>query len=139
MSRKNPLAVRLCSGLALSLALLGVILLVPATVWAGSSRVNVPPPNGTIDTANIQAGLDACVAYGPHCTVQFPAGNYLTKQLVAYNFQRNFKGMGQDRTIIAALPYLFVNIEANEPHGLCQPNTTSCFWPGVIIFINGNI
>ena len=120
-------------------SLLGLALLLPASAWARSYTVNVPPPNGVDDTANIQSALDACVAHGPGCTVQFPAGNYLTKQLVAYNFRGNFKGMGRDQTIIAALPYLFVNIEANEPHSLCQPNTTSCFWPGVIIFIDGNI
>ena len=120
-------------------SLLWLALLLPVTAWARGHTVYVPPPNGVDDTANIQTALDACVAYGPGCTVQFPAGNYLTKQLVAYNFRGNFKGVGRDHTIIAALPYLFVNIEANEPHSLCQPNTTSCFWPGVIIFINGNI
>jgi hypothetical protein len=125
--------------LALVSSLLALTLLLPASAWAGNHTVYVPPPNGVDDTADIQAALDACVAYGPGCTVQFPAGNYLTKQLVAYNFRGNFKGMGRDHTIIAALPYLFVNIEASEPHSLCQPNTTSCFWPGVIIFINGNI
>jgi len=129
------------AGLRLPLvgSVLGFPLLMCLTAAAAGHTVDVPPPNGVDDTSNIQAALDACVAYGPGCTVQFPAGNYLTKQLVAYNLRGSFKGMGNDRTVIAALPYLFVNIEANEPHSLCQPNPTSCFWPGVVIFINGNI
>jgi hypothetical protein len=125
-------------GVALLWGILGLILLLPATVWAGGHTVMVPPPNGVDDTANIQAALDACVAYGPGCTVQFPVGNYLTKQLVAYNFRGNFKGMGRDHTIIAALPYLLVNFQANEG-SLCRPEPGKCFWPTVIVFVDGSI
>jgi len=88
--------------LALFSSLLGLALLLPATAWAGTHTVNVPPPTGVDDTANIQAALDTCVAYGPGCTLQLQAGTYFTKQLVAYNFQGTFKGMGRDVTKIEA-------------------------------------
>jgi hypothetical protein len=81
---------------ALLWGILGLIMILPATVWAGVHTVKVQPPNGTDDTANIQAALDACVAGGKNCTVQRTAGNYLAKQLVTYNFRGTFKGMGRD-------------------------------------------
>jgi hypothetical protein len=90
----------------LTVLLLGVVLTVSARTAAGQPVVNGAPPNGKDDTANIQAALNACVAQGPGCTVQLLAGTYLTKQLVTYNFRGTFKGMGKDRTIIEALPYL---------------------------------
>jgi hypothetical protein len=110
--------------------------LTAATAWAGSRIVYVPPPTGTDDTANIQAALDACVEYGKNCTVQLTAGTYLTRQLVEYNFQGTFKGMGKDITVIQALPYLPVTVDFLQP---CQPNTTTCFWPTLMIFVDGNI
>ena len=113
-------------------------LLAAGTAWAGSHTVYVPLPNGTDDTANIQAALDACVAYGPGCTLQLAAGTYLTKQLVAYNFQGKFKGMGQTQTTIEALPYLLVNFEANEG-SLCRPEPGKCFGPSLILFVDGSI
>ena len=83
---------------ALLWGILGLILLLPTTVWAGGHTVKVPPPNGVDDTANIQAALNACVAYGPGCTVKLAAGKYLTQQVVVYNFQGTFKGMGIDHS-----------------------------------------
>lgn len=125
--------------LALISSLLALALLLPATAWASSYTVKVPPPNGADDTANIQAALDACVAQGPGCTLQLAAGTYLTRQLVAYNFQGAFKGMGRDITRIEALPHLYVNFKQEDIEGLCPPDPTSCFWPTVIIFVNGNV
>jgi hypothetical protein len=119
--------------------LLWLALLLPGTVWAGGHTVNVPPPNGVDDTANIQAALNACVASGKSCTLQLQAGTYHTKQLVTYNFQGTFKGMGQANTTIEALPNLLVNFKQDNYESLCQPNTTTCFWPSVVIFVNGNI
>lgn len=106
-----------------------------ACAWAGSLTVPVQPPNGTDDTANIQSALDQCVAHGPGCTVQLAAGTYRTKQLVAYNFNGTFKGAGMDRTIIEDILYLPVTIDFG---GLfCQPNTDTCTWPSLIIFVDG--
>jgi len=110
--------------------------LTAATAWAGSPIVYVPPPKGTDDTANIQKALDACVAYGKNCTVHLAAGTYLTRQLVAYNFHGTFKGMGKELTVIQALPYLPVTIDFTQP---CQPNTSTCLWPTLMIFVDGNI
>jgi hypothetical protein len=118
-----------------------LIQLVPLTASAGGSTITVEPPNGSDDTNNIQKALNACVAQGPGCTVQLQAGTYLTKQLVTYNFQGTFKGMGQDNTTIEALYPLTVNVR--PPGGstgmLCQPNTTTCPWPSLIMFVNGDI
>jgi len=125
-------------GVAILGAILGFILLLPATVWAGGHTVKVPPPNGVDDTANIQGALNKCVAYGPGCTVQLAAGKYLTQQVVVYNFQGTFKGIGMDNTTIEALP----NLPVNWPDGdvrLCQPNLTDCVWASLFEFVEGNI
>ncbi len=105
------------------------------TAWASSHVTYVPSPNGTDDTTNIQTALDACVADGPPCTVQLAAGTYHTRQLVAYNFRGTFRGVGTDRTTIEALP-LPVTFEPFQP---CQPNTTTCLWPTLMIFVDGDI
>jgi len=136
MSYMNCKVKRAGLGVAILGAILGFILLLPATVWAGGHRVNVPPPNGVDDTANIQGALNKCVAYGPGCTVQLAAGTYLTKQVVAYNFQGTLKGMGMNSTTIEALPNLPVT---NLTVTSCQPNLTDCIWPGLFEFVDGNI
>lgn len=115
---------------------LGSMMLLPATVWAGGHRVKVPPPNGVDDTAKIQGALNTCAKYGPGCTVQLVAGTYLTKQVVVYNFQGTFKGMGMNSTTIEALPNLPVT---NLVVTSCQPNLTNCIWPGLFEFVDGNI
>ena len=114
----------------------GLMMALPGTAWAGGHRVNVPPPNGVDDTANIQGALNVCVKYGPGCTVQLAAGTYLTKQVVAYNFQGTFKGMGMNSTTVEALPNLPVT---NQLVTSCQPNLTDCLWPGLFEFVDGNI
>jgi len=139
MSHTNCLAVRLGLRLALVGALLGLTMLLPVNAWASKGIVNVPPPNGTDDTANLQAALDTCVAYGKNCTVQLAAGNYLTKQLVAYNFRGTFKGKGRDKTIIEALPNLPVNGWDQDNTTWWLPNTTDHTWPDLILFIDGDI
>jgi hypothetical protein len=118
---------------------LGLIVLTAVSVWADSRIVYVPPPNGTDDTSNIQAALDTCVAYGRNCTVQLAAGTYHTRQLVEYNFQGTFKGVGINSTIIQAIYPLPVNIPDVYYDGECMPDTTTCRWPSLIIFVNGNI
>jgi Right handed beta helix region len=134
MPHANCIAVRLCLRLAIVVAILGLMMLTPLTAGAGSYTVYVPTPNGTDDTANLQTAFDACVAHGPRCTLQLAAGNYLTKQLVAYNFRGTFKGKGKSKTTVEALPELRVNAA-----GGCKPNTTDCLWPSLIIFVDGDI
>lgn len=125
-------------GVAVLWGILGFVLLLPATVWAGGHTVKVPPPNGVDDTANIQGALNKCVAYGPGCTVQLAAGTYFTKQVVVYNFQGTFKGTGIDSTTIEALPNLPVNWP-DQFVASCQPNLTTCLWPSLFEFVEGNI
>jgi hypothetical protein len=113
----------------------------PASAYANGSTIWVPSPNGADDTANIQAALNTCAAQGPGCAVQLQAGKYFTRQLVTYNFHGTFKGMGIDRTSIEALPNLLVEIEplGGVADSLCQPNTTTCLWPDLILFVDGDI
>jgi hypothetical protein len=139
MSHGNRLVKQLGLSLGGLLGLLGLIMILPTTALASGSTVWVAPPNGVNDTANIQAALNACVAQGPGCTVQLREGKYLTRQLVTYNFQGTFKGMGQNRTTIQALPNLAVTGGDPVTVGVCKPNTTDCLWPSLIIFVDGNI
>jgi hypothetical protein len=131
MKRAGPI-------LALLVAILGMATVAPVTAWAGSYTVYVPSPNHLDDTANLQAALDACVTHGPGCTVQLAAGNYLTKQLVAYNFRGTFKGKGKSKTIVEALPELPVTVGFSD-QAPCKPNPTTCLWPSLIIFVDGDI
>lgn len=110
----------------------GLSLLAPTAGLAVGFTVAVPSPNGVDDTANLQAGLNACVAHGPNCTVQLGHGRYLTRQLVTYNFQRTFKGLGMNATTIEALPNLSVSAGDLAIQGECPPNTTTCPWPSLI-------
>jgi hypothetical protein len=139
MSYMNCRVKRAGLGGALLWGILELILLLPTTVWAGGRTVMVPPPNGVDDTANIQGALNKCVKYGPGCTVQLQAGTYLTKQVVVYNFQGTFKGMSSNRTTIQALYPLFVNIPDAYFNGECMPNITTCLWPTLFVFVDGNI
>jgi hypothetical protein len=123
----------------LTAGLLAVSLAAPAAVSAGGSTYQVPKPNRHDDTAAIQKGLDWCAAHGPGCTVQLQAGKYKTSQLVEYNFRGTFKGAGQHRTTIEALPDLKVTEPDPQVDGGCLPNITDCRWPTLITFFNGSI
>jgi hypothetical protein len=141
MYKTNCRGARAGPRLALRFCFLGLFLILSTTAFAGGPTIWVAPPNGVDDTADIQATLNACVAQGPGCTVQLQAGTYFTKQLVVYNFQGTFKGMGQSRTIIEALPNLLVEIEpvGGIPESVCQANTTTCLFPDLILFVDGDI
>jgi hypothetical protein len=123
----------------LAAGLLAVSLAAPASVGAGGSTYQVPRPHGPDDTAAVQAGLDWCVKHGPGCTVQLQAGTYRTSQLLAYNFRGTFRGAGQNRTTIEALPKLAVTGPDFWKDGACAPNLTDCRWADFIIFVNGNV
>src|SRR5215471_16496892 len=74
-----------------------------------------------------------------NCTVQLAAGTYLTRQLVAFNFQGTFKGMGIATTTIQTVYPLPVKFPDVFVDGECVPNTTTCLWLSLIIFVNGKI
>ena len=103
---------RKCSrlGHAFLLVSLCVLLLTAVSAQANGPTILVAAPNGSDDTASIQAAFDACVARGPNCTVQLRAGKYFTRQIVVNNFQGVFKGMGMGASIITALPNLPVSL-----------------------------
>jgi parallel beta-helix repeat protein len=84
----------------------------------------------------IQTALNACVAYGPGCTVQLAAGTYLTQQLLTKNFHGTFKGRGMDVTIIQALPNLLVNQQ--HPVWKYLPSASNPY-PMLILFFGGDI
>lgn len=129
--KRRPTGSVLC-GLMLSAAL-------PLIAHGARATILVAPPNGTDDTVDIQGALEQCVAQGTGCTVQLGAGTYHTRQLVTYNFQGAFRGMGEKLTIIEALPNLFVNFKQDNYESICQPNTTTCFWPSLILFVDPDI
>ena len=104
MKRRAVRALRLC--LALSLFLFAPFL--AAEALAGVRVVRVAPPSGADDTAAIQAALDACVAAGPGCVVQFGSGLYKTRQVFAIGFHGAIQGRGAKLTTIEALPGLAV-------------------------------
>lgn len=133
--RETPVGTKL----VLLLCLLGLCLVFPTAANAGGPTIFVAPPNGKDDTANIQAALNACVAKGPGCTVQLAAGTYFTSQLVVYNFQGTFKGKGMNATTIEALYPLPVKSDRLMGNSNCAPNTTTCLWSSLIIFVEGNI
>jgi hypothetical protein len=138
MLNVNRRGARAGSWLALLFCFLALFLILPTTASGGGSTIRVAPPNGKNDTASIQNALNACVAKGPGCTVQLGAGTYLTSQVVVYNFQGTFKGMGIDRTTIEALPDLYVNWP-DFSVSMCQPNLTNCIWSSLFAFVDGNI
>ena len=131
---------RVRAALVLSLLTAMALMSTPATaVVSGGHVMWVAPPNGVDDTANIQAALDACVSTGRDCTVKLQAGTYHTSQLVEYNFKGALMGMGMNRTTIEALPNLTVTLPDSYSEGECLPDTSSCLWPSLIIFVDGNI
>ena len=111
-----------------------------ATPYAGPTEtLQAPKPNGKDDTANIQKALNSCVARGPGCTVQLQAGTYKISQLVTSNFQGTLRGVAENSTTVEALPALPVNMPDPTVSGECVPNTTTCLWPTLILFVDGNI
>ena len=109
---------------------------ISTSAFAGNLVVPVPPPNGTDDTATIQAALDQCVGPNAGCTVQLTAGTYLTSQLFAQDFHGTFKGKGMDVTIIQALQNLVVS-QDNPVWN--NPPSISNKYPMLILFFGGDI
>ena len=105
----------------------------PAAALAAPGKVTVVTPNGSNDTANIQAALNGCSGAGFGCVVQLRAGTYYTSQLVADNFVGTLRGAGMGATTIVALAQLPVT----QAWFSCLPDTTACLWPVVLNFVDG--
>jgi hypothetical protein len=126
--------------LAMPGLVLGLFVLGPVPAHAGRHTVFVPPPNGTDDTATLQAALDEGVARGPRCTVQLAAGTYRTRQVVVYNFDGTFRGVSRDKTAIEALPNFHVDAPPDDPLPATKPpNHTDSLWPDVLAFVDGDV
>lgn len=97
----RPLAPFLVLG---SLALVAALALAPAPAFAqrvdAQTRTIAVAPSGGDDTAAVQAALDACVTFGPGCTVQLEEGTFRTQQLLVHDFHGTFRGAGQDATVL---------------------------------------
>jgi len=106
--------------------------------WAHHTIVVLP--NGHDDTSDIQAAFNACVSYGPWCTVQLVPGTYHTAQITVYGFQGSFVGAGQGLTIVKALPNLPQPAAAyntpTSPFWAGLPGPTNP-WPDLFTFVNG--
>ncbi len=113
-----------------------VLGLVLAVSLSASAQTFTVVPNGSDDTAAIQAAFDNCVAAGPGCTVQLASGTFHSSQVVVNDFHGTFKGMGKDATILEALPDLVIN--QDSPFWLSQPSLANP-WPFLISFVDGDI
>lgn len=108
---------------------------------SNASKTYIVWPNGHDDTADIQAAFNAAVAHGPGSTVHLEKGTYYTAQITVYGFHGSFIGMGQQSTIIQALPNLpSPNPLYNTPTspfwvGLPGPTNS---WPALFTFWNGS-
>jgi parallel beta-helix repeat protein len=104
------------------------------TVQVVQSSAEVPPPSGTDDTAAIQAAFDACVAYGPGCTVVLRAGTYRTRQVLADGFHGTVVGAGESATTVEALPR-FVVAPSNV---MSKPPSPTNSYPFILTFGGGS-
>lgn len=127
------------TGIGLPGLLVVPLVLCVAPVRAGDFTVRVPPPNGSDDTAALQAALDRCVRHGPGCTVQLAAGRYLTRQLLAYEFRGTFKGRGSHATVIEARPDLHVDALVDQTDVVYWPPSAEHPAPSLILFADGHV
>jgi len=112
-----------------------------AAMSYASNHTIVVYPNGHDDTSDIQAAFNACVSYGPGCTVQLVKGTYYITQIAVTGFQGSFLGLGQGVTIIQGLPTLASPGSAYNTStvpfwgGLPGPGNP---WPVLLTLVNGN-
>jgi hypothetical protein len=124
----------------ISILLIAILITSSGSMVAfAKSNTHVVKPNGTDDTADIQAALNSCVGAGPQCTVQLMAGTYYTKQIAVNGFQGSFVGMGQGQTTIQALPDLPppTSNTPNHPFWAAPPGSANP-WPVLFTFVDGS-
>ena len=85
--------------IVLTLAVLGLLLVVPAAALAGPKTFCVHPSGGN-DTAAIQAAFNAAGKAGPASTVVLSAGHFYTDTILVRNFHGYFKGASEGKTVI---------------------------------------
>jgi len=111
-----------------------------ANAWGHTIVVK---PNGSDDTADLQAAFNTCTSHGWTCTIQLVKGTYYTAQIAVYGFQGSFVGAGQGQTIIQGLPNLpspaAVYDTSTSPFWAGAPTGASGSnpWPELFTFVNG--
>lgn len=121
--------------------------LLPAVVSLVAAAFLVPPagaqgrrclaPNGTDDTEALQSALDRCSGATGRCTVRLCRGRFNTAPLRVGDFRGTLRGAGRERTVIQALPELWVN---DNPLGYWQDDPldpTLPPWPYLLQFVGG--
>ena len=128
--------------LAVAVLLLGCVAVLPRVdakggflTYSRAMRTFTVSPTGGDDTANIQAAFDGCAIRGPHCTIQLTKGTFHTAQIVAREFRGTFRGMGEGKTTVEALPNL--PSPTVYPFWAAMPGPQSP-WPDIFTFLNGS-
>ena len=117
--------------LSLMGTLAGALLIPPAA--AGHQCL---APNGSDDTAVLQAALEGCSGATDRCVVSLCEGLFHIAPVRVGDFRGVLKGAGRDETVIQALPELVVNdtpIDYNREDPLESPVP----WPFLVQFIGG--
>lgn len=107
-----------------------------AQSFDATTRTVTVAPSGGNDTPAVQAALDACIAFGPGCTVQLEEGVFRTRQLLAYDFHGAFRGAGREATIIEPFGIFPVNDDDNV---VGRPPTPENPWPTHVAFVGGDV
>lgn len=83
-------------------ALAALLTAFPLPTNAGHLRLE---PNGTDDTAQLQAALRRCEGVNHSCEIRLAAGVFYTDVLLAKRFNGTIKGDGAHRTVIKPIEY----------------------------------
>ena len=136
----SPSVRRLGSLLVLGPLALIVFLLATAPVVAqrvdARTRTIALEPSGGDDTAAVQAALDACVTFGPGCTVALGEGTFRTQQLLVHDFRGTFRGAGQDVTVLE--PFERFTVSQDEV-AIGRPPSPDNPWPFHVTFVGGDV
>ena len=133
---RSPLPRVHALGVLLALAALLPLAAQAQSFDAATRTVTVAPSGGGDDTPAVQAALDACVAFGPDCTVQLEEGLFRTRQLLAYDFHGAFRGAGREATVIEPFGVFPVNDDDNV---VGRPPTPENPWPTHVAFVGGDV
>jgi len=90
-------------------------------------------PNGSDDTASIQAALNQCVGLKKMCTIRFAPGEFFVSPVIADNFRGTIKGAGQGKTILTLKGIQLKDNFYFEPWSATNPQ------PNMFTFRGGDI
>ncbi len=132
---------RLRSRLVLgSIALFTVLAVATSPAFAqrvdAQTRTIALEPSGGDDTAAVQAALNACVSFGPDCTVALGEGTFRTQQLLVHDFRGTFRGAGQGATILEPFERFAVS---QDEVAIGRPPSADNPWPFHVTFVDGDV